>query len=67
MAKQMAGFVCLEGVQAKKKEAELRDEEHSWGLLLCCARGASGSHPISSPAGEDPWPLILIRIGSRLS
>lgn len=52
VAKQMAGFACLEGAQAKVKEPELRDEEHSWGLLLCCARGASGSHP---------FPLLLVR------
>lgn len=49
VAKQMAGFVCLEGIQAKVKEPELRDQE----LLLCCARGTSGSDPISSAPGED--------------
>lgn len=54
VAKEMAGFACLEGAQAKVKDrAELRDEEHSWGLLLCCARGAPGSHPVSSAPGED--------------
>lgn len=53
MAQQMAGCVSLEGVQAKVKEPELRDGEHSWVLLPSCARGASGSHPISSPPAED--------------
>lgn len=62
VAQQMACLVCLEGVQAKVEEPELRDEEHSWGS--CCA--VPGELQALTPFPlllVRTWPLILIRLG----
>jgi hypothetical protein len=44
MAKQMAAFVCLEGVQAKVKEPELRDGVCLRALTVLC-QGSFGLSP----------------------
>lgn len=54
-------FVCLEGVQAKAKEPELRDRM-CLGAVLCCA--VPGELRALAPfplLPVRPWPLILIR------
>lgn len=64
VAQQMACLVCLEGVQAKVEEPELRDEERSRGS--CCA--VPGELQALTPFPlllVRTWPLILIRLGEE--